>query len=173
MKSKNATSHSVKKKQIKLTSFCSSVRINCFQICVLWKIVRDLSLATFYLLFPILQVCVIFSKAESFLARAALAFAHVKTIPYTSSSTPVLLHVFQSQAQLNTLLLHPVSSSFINMLNGKPSDSKCQKEDSQLPLSTVKAGYFYINFIFCQVTIHLQEDLSTYFIKLNFFKSCL
>lgn len=33
MKSKNATSHSVKKKQIKPTSFCVSVRINCFQIC--------------------------------------------------------------------------------------------------------------------------------------------
>lgn len=54
---------------------------------------KELSLASFYLL--ILQVFAIFSEVDSFLAGAALVSAHVKTVPYASSSIPVLLHVFQ------------------------------------------------------------------------------
>lgn len=94
MKSKNATSHSVKKsKQNSLPFVCLKCSNQQFSNCVPWKkTVSDLSLANFYLL--ILQVFVIFSEADSLLAGAALVSAHVKTIPYASSSIPVLLHVF-------------------------------------------------------------------------------
>lgn len=75
-----------------------------------WKIVSGLSLAGFYLL--ILQVFVIFSEADSFLAGAALVSAHVKTIPYPSSSIPLLLHVFQ----LSTVK-YPFTSSHLQLIH--------------------------------------------------------
>lgn len=53
--------------------FVLSAQINSFLICMPWKIVSRLSLAGFYLL--ILQVFVIFSEVDSFLAGAALVSA--------------------------------------------------------------------------------------------------
>lgn len=118
-------------------SFCLSVQSDEFLICVLWETASDLSLVTFPTLSIILQAshtllgCLISRRSSLNLSSVS---AHVRTIPYVTSPVLVLLYVFQSYILLSMLSFHPLSSSFMNVVNGKSPTIKAL-EDSNSYLS--------------------------------------
>lgn len=117
-------------------NFCLSVQSDEFLICVPREIASDLSLATFPVLSTILQAshilfgCLISRRSSLNLSSVS---AHVRTIPYGTSPVLVLLYAFQSYVLLSMLSFCPLSSSFMNTVNGKsPTVKVLEDSDSYL-----------------------------------------